>query len=144
MSIASWALRYVAHFPNIKVILSGMSNLEQLTDNINTFTNYKELKEEDLLIVDNAKKLILGNDFIPCTGCRYCMPCPLGVNIPRIFSLFNNYGIHKDLDKLKTQMTKLDVKELPHNCVKCGKCVKSCPQGIKIFDQLEKINNIIK
>ena len=144
MSIASWALRYVAHFPNIKVILSGMSNLEQLTDNINTFTNYKELKEEDLLIVDNAKKLILGNDFIPCTGCRYCMPCPLGVNIPRIFSLFNNYGIHKDLDKFKTQMAKLSENELPHNCVKCGKCVKACPQGIKIFDQLEKINNIIK
>ena len=143
MSVASWALRYVAHYPNIKVILSGMSNLEQLTDNINTFTEYKELNQEDLEIVDKAKKIILGNDFIPCTGCRYCMPCPVGVNIPRIFSLFNNYGIHKDLEKFKVQIEKLEIKELPNNCVKCGKCVKACPQGIKIFEQLEKINSIV-
>ena len=143
MSVASWALRYVAHFPNNKVILSGMSNLEQLTDNINTFANYKPLTEEDLNIVNEAKKLILGNDFIPCTGCRYCMPCPVGVNIPRIFALFNNYGIHQDLNKFKEQMAKLDVKELPTNCVKCGKCVKHCPQHIVIYEQLEKIAKII-
>ena len=144
MSIASWALRYVAHFSNVKVILSGMSNLEQLNDNINTFTNYKELNEEDLAIVNKAKKLILGNDFIPCTGCRYCMPCPTGVNIPKIFSIFNNFGIHKDLEKFKTQMKKIEEKELPINCVRCGKCVKACPQGIMIYEQLEKISNIIK
>ena len=143
MSVASWALRYVANFPNIKVILSGMSNMEQLTDNINTFTNYKELDEEDLKIVNEAKKLILGNDFVPCTGCRYCMPCPLGVNIPRIFSLFNNYGIHKDLEKFKEQIANLDPKELPNNCIQCGKCVRACPQGIKVFDQLKKIENIL-
>ena len=144
LSVASWALRYVAHFPNVKVILSGMSNLEQLTDNINTFTNYKEVSQEDLNLIYEAKKLILGNDFIPCTGCRYCMPCPVGVNIPRIFSIFNNYGIHKDLNKFKEQIAKLEENELPSNCLKCGKCVKACPQGIKIFEQLEKINNIFK
>lgn len=143
MSIASWALRYVAHFPNIKVILSGMSNLEQLSDNINTFTNYKELSNEDLLIIDSAKRFILGNDFVPCTGCRYCMPCPLGVNIPKIFSIFNNYGINKDYEMFKEKISKLDIKELPSSCVKCGKCVSACPQGIKIFEQLEKINKLI-
>ena len=143
MSVASWALRYVAHFPNVKVILSGMSNLEQLTDNINTFTEYKELTEEDLAIVNEAKKLILGNDFIPCTGCRYCMPCPIGVNIPHIFSLFNNYGIHKDLERFKTQVAKLEPKQLPNNCIRCGKCVKACPQGIIIYEQLEKISKLL-
>jgi predicted aldo/keto reductase-like oxidoreductase len=71
------------------------------------------------------------------------MPCPVGVNIPRIFSLFNNYGIHKDLDKFKAQIAKLEQNELPNNCIKCGKCVKACPQGIQIFKQLEKINNIV-
>ena len=143
-SMASWALRFVAHFPNNKVILSGMSNLEQLSDNINTFTNYKPLTENDLEVVNQAKKLILGNDFIPCTGCRYCMPCPMGVNIPRIFSLFNNYGIHKDLNKFKEQIAKLNINELPENCVKCGKCCIHCPQHIVIYEQLEKIANIIK
>lgn len=143
MSIASWALRYVARFPNIKVILSGMSNLEQLTDNVNTFTNYKELTDEDLKIIEEAKKYILGNDFIPCTGCRYCMPCPMGVNIPRIFALFNNYGIYKDIDKFKERMAKLPEEQLPANCIKCGKCLKKCPQGIQIFTQLEKINKLL-
>ena len=93
-------------------------------------------------IVNEAKKLILGNDFIPCTGCRYCMPCPLGVNIPKIFALFNNYGIHRDLNRFKEQMAKL-TEEHPKNCVKCGKCVKQCPQHIVIYEQLEKIAKII-
>jgi len=143
LSVASWALRYVAHFPNVKVILSGMSNLEQLQDNINTFSPYNELKENDLEVVNKAKKAILGNDFIPCTGCRYCMPCPVGVDIPSIFARYNMYGIHKNLDKFKEQMAKLDEKALPKNCIKCGKCVKACPQGIEIFRQLEKINNLL-
>lgn len=142
-SIASWALRYVAHFPNVKVILSGMSNLEQLTDNINTFTDYKELSVSDLEVVEKCKKLILGNDFIPCTGCRYCMPCPFGVNIPRIFALFNNYGIHKDKAKFVSQIEKLNPSELPNNCISCGKCVKACPQSIKVYEQLAKIDKLI-
>lgn len=142
-SNASWALRYVASFPNIKVILSGMSNLEQLTDNINTFTNYEKLTENELEIIDKAKKAILGNDFIPCTGCRYCMPCKFGVNIPQIFKIFNMYGIHKDLDKFKTDMSKLEATNLPSNCKKCKMCVKECPQQIDIPAQLEKINKLI-
>lgn len=70
LSNASWALRYVANFPNIKVILSGMSNIEQLKDNVGTFVNYKALNEEEMDIIQKAKKAILGNDFIPCTGDR--------------------------------------------------------------------------
>ena len=143
-SIASWALRYVAHFPNVKVILSGMSNMEQLSDNINTFTNYQVLTDKEHEAIENAKNAILGNDFIPCTGCRYCMPCPFGVDIPKIFSMFNMYGIHKNLDKFKESINKLNINSLPNNCHKCGKCMKHCPQHIDIIQQLEKINAIIQ
>ena len=140
MSVASWALRYCASFSNIKVILSGMSNMEQLQDNINTFTNYEELTEQDKEVVEKAKKAILGNNFVPCTGCKYCMPCPMGINIPRTFAIYNVYGINKDIDRfraaLKNNPVELDV------CVKCGACVEQCPQKIDIPTRLEEINNI--
>lgn len=143
-SMASWALRYVASFPNIKVILSGMSNLEQVEDNLNTFNNYEELTSFEHELVQRAKKAILGNDFIPCTGCRYCMPCPFGVDIPRIFSLYNNiYGIRHDLEGFKEAINKLDDSKKPFNCKKCGKCVSHCPQQIKIFEKLAKISELL-
>lgn len=144
-SIASWALRFVASFPNIKVILSGMSNMEQLSDNINTFTDYEELTEEEKQIIIKAKKAILGNDFIPCTGCRYCLPCPFGVSIPKVFSIYNMYGIHKDINKFKDDMAKLDESMLPSSCKACKKCIKECPQKIniplKLKEIMEKLNN---
>lgn len=140
MSVASWALRYVADFSNIKVILSGMSNMEQLVDNINTFTNYEPLNEEDKLAIENAKKAILGNNFVPCTGCKYCMPCPMGINIPRTFAVYNNYGINKDINRYKESMSRNGV-ELTA-CVKCGACVKQCPQKINIPSKLEEISKL--
>ena len=139
-SIASWALRYVASFPNVKVILSGMSNLEQLQDNINTFTNYEELTDNDKEVIQKAKKAILGNNFIPCTGCSYCMPCPMGINIPRTFAVYNLYGINKDLERFKNNMSKNGV--ALDACVKCGACLEQCPQKIDIPTKLEDINKI--
>ena len=143
MSIASWALRYVAYFPNIKVILSGMSNLEQLTDNIKTFTNYQELSSEEFEVLQEAKRLILGNEFIPCTGCRYCVPCPFGVNIPGYFSMYNMFNIEKNVDRLKERIKSINEENTPNNCKKCGICVKKCPQGIVIPEQLEKVKELI-
>lgn len=143
MTDASWALRYVASFKGVKVILSGMSNLDQLSDNINTFTNYLPLDDGDMKIISKAKKLILGNDFIPCTGCRYCMPCSFKVNIPQIFKIYNMFGIHKDMDKFKSDMNDLRPEELPINCRRCNKCVKQCPQHIDIPNKLSKISKMI-
>ena len=140
MSVASWALRYVASFSYIKVILSGMSIMEQLEDNINTFTNYEELTEQDKEVIQKAKKAILGNNFVPCTSCKYCMPCPMGINIPRTFAIYNVYGINKDIDRFRKALSnnpvELDV------CVKCGACVSQCPQKIDIPSKLEEINSL--
>lgn len=144
-SMASWALRYVASFENVKVILSGMSNMKQLQDNVHTFTDYIACDEKDFEAIQQAKRLILGNDFIPCTGCRYCMPCPFGVDIPKIFKMFNMYGIHKNLEKFKADVEQsLTLTQRPKSCRACGKCVKSCPQHIQIPEQLAKINKLIE
>ena len=140
MSIASWALRYCGSFENVKVILSGMSNMEQLQDNINTFTNFEKLTENDKEIVESAKKAILGNKFIPCTACKYCMPCPMGINIPRTFAVYNVYGINKDLNRFRKVMENNGV--ALDACVKCGACVEQCPQKIDIPTKLEEINQI--
>lgn len=143
MSNASWALRFAAKFPNIKVILSGMSNLEHVIDNLNTFNNYKELDEADLEVVENAKNAIFGNNFIPCTGCKYCMPCPMGVNIPKLFMFNNMYGIHKNKDHFKDWLAHMDPKELPDSCIACGKCMRACPQSINIIERLKDIKKTV-
>ncbi len=142
-SNASWALRYVAQFENVKVILSGMSNLEQMKDNLHTFSTYEVLSCEENQVIQQAKKAILGDDFIPCTGCRYCMPCPFGVNIPQIFKSYNLYGIHKNKEKFCQDMQNLEEEHQPDRCRACGKCMKSCPQRIKIPDQMKKIGEIL-
>lgn len=138
-SYASWALRYVANFPNVKVVLSGMSSMEQLKDNISTFTMYEPLSKEEEEIISKAKQLILGNDFIPCTGCKYCMPCPFGVDIPGIFKAYNLYGIHKDIKRFKKEMESIG----RIDCKVCGKCIKECPQKIQIPDKIKKIKEML-
>ena len=109
----------------------------------NNVTNYQELNVEELDIIQKAKKAILGNEFIPCTGCRYCMPCPFGVDIPRVFRTFNMYGIHKDIERFKNDMARFEEKNLPKNCKACKKCMKECPQGIDIPAKLAKINSLL-
>lgn len=139
-SIASWALRFVASLPNVCVVLSGMSNMEQLTDNINTFTDFKYLSEDDKLTIDKAKKAILGNKFIPCTGCKYCMPCPYGVNIARSFAIYNQYQIDKDKERFIKRTNDLKEEEKFDKCMECGMCMLQCPQQIKIPQELKKLS----
>ena len=139
-SIASWALRFVASLPNVCVVLSGMSNMEQLTDNINTFTDFKYLSEDDKLTIDKAKKAILGNKFIPCTGCKYCMPCPYGVNIARSFAIYNQYQIDKDKERFIKRINDLKEEEKFDKCMECGMCMLQCPQQIKIPQELKKLS----
>ncbi len=143
-SPAKWALRWVGSLDNCKVILSGMSNMEQLVENIDTFNDFKELSDSEMETIELAKQKILGNKFVPCTGCRYCMPCPFGVNIPRIFSMYNQYNMDKDREKFLKNYNELDAKERIDNCKWCNACVSHCPQAINIPEELSKIKGEIE
>ncbi len=136
-SASSWALRWVGTHDAVKVILSGMNEHEQLEDNLRTFENFKPLSEKELAAVAETKRIILSRVRNGCTGCRYCMPCPGGVDIPRIFSIWNHYaryensGTARDYRRMKPE-TKADV------CLECGACESKCPQGINVIEDLKR------
>ncbi len=149
-STASWALRWVGSLPNVKVILSGMSDEDQVADNLNTFGEFKVLSEQEQLAVKAAADTLKSSVKNGCTGCAYCMPCPAGVDIPRNFRLWNEYGMYQNAESINRAWTKHVVDEIKaKNCVECGQCEDACPQKLSIrlnlktlqaeFDNLCKI-----
>jgi predicted aldo/keto reductase-like oxidoreductase len=138
-SVASWAIRFAASLPNVMVVLSGMSTPEQLEDNLKTMTPFKALSEGDQKVLKEAAAAYIASGTIPCTGCRYCMDCPAGVDIPRVFSQYNHYQLTKRKDSFIGTYRYLLEKEKAHNCVNCGRCVTLCPQGIDIPKHLKEI-----
>ena len=137
-SVASWALRWVASLPNVKVVLSGMSSEAQLEDNLNTFDGFNELSSEEGAAVEEVAALLRSKVNNGCTGCRYCMPCPAGVNIPGNFAIWNRYGIYENKGDAMWQWNhEIADNEKAANCIKCGKCEAACPQKLNIRNDLE-------
>ncbi len=135
-SLASWAVRWVAEQPSVAVVLSGMSTMEQMEDNIATFENYRPLSEEERAIISSTVEKIRASVRIGCTGCEYCMPCPFGVNIPRNFAIWNEYGMYNNAGSVKWGLSNLKEGEFASACQKCGACEAKCPQGLAIRDGL--------
>lgn len=135
-SIASWALRWVGSHDNVKVILSGMSDMVQVEDNLKTFKNFTPLNEDEKALVADTAATLKSRIRNGCTGCRYCMPCPAGVNIPRNFSVWNHYNVYGNKEQLRQIWGTMEDSEKAHNCIKCGKCEKLCPQKLSIRDNL--------
>lgn len=139
-SIASWGFRYVASLPNVLCVLSGMSLPEQMADNIKTFAPLNPLTEDERKILDAALETHKKYLAVPCTACRYCMPCPATIDIPKIFALYNRYkviggkwqfqNLYKEIPKTSTSAA----------CLSCGKCAQHCPQKIDIPNMLRKID----
>ena len=138
-STASFALRWVGSLPNVKVILSGMSTMEQVEDNLKTFESFKPLSPEESKTIEDIVALIKGRVQNGCTGCRYCMPCPAGVDIPGNFRVWNTYHMYQNYNMVKGNWERgLGDEKQAKNCVKCGKCEKACPQKLHIREDLEK------
>lgn len=144
MSPAAWALSWVGTFDNVKVILSGMTTMEQLDDNLGTFNNFKPLSDAEMEAMEDVNREISARSMNGCTGCRYCMPCPMGVDIPRNFSIWNNYHKYMNKGEMQWNFSQMEEKARPYSCVKCGKCETMCPQKINIRDDLEKFGAEIK
>ncbi len=139
---AQWALRWVMDHPEVSVVLSGMSTMDQVVDNIKTANEgvANSLTTEDMALVDFAKKTIKEKMKVNCTNCRYCMPCPSGVDIPGHFSLYNNAFLFDTLPKAKSvYQTMFPQAAKAINCVECGKCEEHCPQNIAIIQELKNV-----
>lgn len=143
-SVASWAIRYAASLPGVMTVLSGMSTLEQVRDNVGTMTAFEPVTEEDRAVIEDVVENCLKKDFVPCTGCRYCMDCPFGVDIPKMFKLYNGYALTKRARGFLEDYNETPESERVHNCQKCGACMAQCPQHIQIPDQLAMIGELVE
>lgn len=139
-SAASFALRWVGSLPGVKVILSGMSTMEQVEDNLKTFGNFKPLSEAEQKMIAEVKGTLVSRVQNGCTGCRYCMPCPAGVDIPGCFRTWNTYHMYQNYNMVKGRWeNEIGDAKQAKNCVKCGKCEQACPQKLSIRQDLERV-----
>ncbi len=141
-SPAAWAFRFLQDIPGVKMILSGMSDFDQVKENVATFKEKAPLNEEETkLLLDIAETL---KNSVPCTACGYCVKgCPMELDIPFLLSIYN------DLQVVKTFNTSMRIEFLPeekkpHNCISCGACSTVCPQKIKIPETLKQLDEIMK
>ena len=142
-SPVEWAFRWLYDKTPFKTILSGMSNEEQLMDNIRIFSEAKcnVMTQEEKDMLTKVRETYEARVRVGCTGCEYCMPCPKGVKIPNIFRSVDNAAMFNTLDGFKARYAKMIEKgEAANNCVRCGLCEKACPQHIAIRDKLAEIH----
>ena len=139
-SMASVALRYAASLPGVMMVLSGMSNMEQMEDNVATMENFQPLNEIDHIYVDKMREALDAMPQVPCTDCKYCVKgCPQQVNIPGIFRAMNNQMIYGNEEGARGNFAwETRAGGVPSKCVECGACEEVCPQHIKIMDELKK------
>lgn len=138
-STASFALRWVGSLPNCKVILSGMSNMEQVEDNLKTFGEFVPLSEEEKACVQEVRAALEARVQNGCTGCSYCMPCPAGVDIPGCFRAWNTYYAYQNYGVVRWNWEEgISDAQKPKNCIGCGMCESVCPQQISIREDLAR------
>ena len=154
-----WALQYVWNQPEVAVVLSGMGSKKMVDENVESASNsgINSLNEDDNKIISELAKIYRKSILVQCTACKYCMPCPSGVNIPENFAVLNNVAytgkkgmmtflMKRRYKKLVNSRKKLN-KEYPNGnaslCTKCGECLEKCPQQINIPEELEKVDAIL-
>ena len=145
-SMAAWALQWVATQQNIMVTLSGMSTLEQVKENVATFSQAQfTLSDVEMEAVGRAAEKLLSYKTVPCTACQYCMPCPFGVNIPRMFEIYNRYEMfhNKAFGQRDYFGPMMDMDTRADKCTGCQTCVSKCPQHIDIPDRLAHVHEVM-
>ena len=157
-SVASWAFRFCGTQPRVLCTLSGMTNMDPLLDNVKTFTHFKPLTEEELDFLERMATQMMEYPTVNCTDCKYCMPCPWGIDIPGIFKHYNTSVTEgrypqsqeqKDYRKLKKAYLVSYDRAIPtlrqaEHCIHCGECLSHCPQSIQIPRELQRINRYIE
>ena len=139
-TMASWALRYAAGLPGVAMVLSGMSTLEQLQQNVALFNSMKPLSEQEQTVLAQAADMLRAAGAIPCTGCKYCVEgCPAEINIPDILELLNDYARFGSLESARRSYEyRTREKGLASACVNCGQCFSVCPQHIESAEHMAR------
>lgn len=140
-SLASYALRFVAGFPGMMMVLSGMSNMEQMQDNISFMADFKPLNEAELAAVEKVQEIFKSKHLIPCTSCCYCTDgCPKHISIPDLFAVMNSKRIYNDWNAdYYYSYVHTEPGRRASDCLKCGKCERVCPQHLPIRRLLEDV-----
>ena len=162
-SMPDWALQFVWNHPEVSVVLSGMSTMQQVVENVESAKNsgINTLTEKELITISQLREAYTNYVIVPCTSCGYCLPCPNGVNIPNVLRLVNDlyywgdrgkpriaffYGrmakTNEDLEKRKAEGE--EVEGAAALCIECGECLEKCPQQIDIPSYMEKANKIFE
>lgn len=144
-SLLEWCFRWLYNMPEVSLILSGTSTLQQLKDNLKIFEHAvpNVMSEEDLNLIKMIREAYEAKKSIGCTGCRYCMPCPQGVTIPEIFQLYNIQQLMKShvIDTVVYQSNLVPAGAGADQCVSCGLCTEHCPQTLEIPELLKKVHS---
>jgi len=145
-SNSAWAIRFAASLDGIVTVLSGMSNIAQMEDNLKTMVNFKPLDEADRKVIADAQAALDAIPHIDCTGCQYCVKdCPMQINIPGVFSAMNTSLIYGNLAGAKGSYGWATMKGgKASECIACGQCESVCPQQIKIIDELKKAAEVLE
>ena len=146
MSVPSWAIRFAASLENVMVVLSGMSNVEQVEDNTGYMDDFNPLTDEEREICFKVADIINGQIAVPCTGCSYCLEgCPKKIAIPQYFSLYNE-DMRENLEEKGWTVSFANYGILaskfgrPKDCIECGQCESVCPQHLSIVETLKKVS----
>lgn len=157
-SVASWAFRFAGSLPDVHTVLSGMTRMEHLQDNLRNFAPLKPLTKDDFKFLQDTATEMMRFNTIPCNNCKYCMPCPYGLDIPSILLHYNKclnegnvIGSAQDKDYEKARRAFLvgydrsvpKLRQASH-CIGCGQCVQHCPQRIDIPKELHRIDNFVE
>jgi predicted aldo/keto reductase-like oxidoreductase len=127
-------------------VLSGMSNITQMQENIQTMEHFHPLDKEEYAVIEKALSAYRSSSAIPCTACRYCMDCPEGIDIPKVLAVYNNYLIGKANNRrmnefvFQMEYQILGDEKQAHHCIQCGQCAEHCPQHLDIPHWMETIN----
>jgi len=157
-SIASWAFRFAGSFPDVMTVLSGMSQIAHLRDNLKTYTNFESVTDDEKNLLESIARNLTEYKLIPCTGCQYCMPCPFGIDIPAIFKFYNRnlkdgtYVVSTEQKNYRKARQKyladydnsIERLHQADHCIKCRKCLAKCPQHIRIPDELYSIYQYVE
>ena len=139
-SPVEWAFRWLCNHPEVSVVLSGCNEQEQIDENLRVFDTVDSgiMSKEELKLMENVQAAYRSRTKIGCTGCRYCMPCPNGVNIPGLFSVWNNVSLYDTNPKWDWDLRQIREKNSgADQCVGCGACEAACPQHLNIIESLQ-------